>query len=118
MILAFALPRIVEAMTDARVRAFHAAEGTWLKSGGALCDLTVDLSVAAQQDCPPVSHYRIAIREAVWLRRIEIPAGELCEVGKVVALLSTEEHEPLVPAVRGIRHMVAGIILSTEEGLW
>ena len=119
MILTLPLPRILEPMTNARVLALHATEGSFLKPGNALLDLTVDLGSIAPQDCPPVSHYRIALREAAWLRQLPFKPSDEADVGENLAIFSTEQTEPLVAAQgRKIRHMVAGIVADWHDGVW
>lgn len=111
MLLNLVLPRINAYMTTAIIDAIHATEGDALPLGGKLLDLTVDLSAAAPHDCPPISHYRLAVRDRAWLRRLDIAAGGEPETGASLALFSTDPDEPLDGApTRQIRVAIVGII--------
>ena len=116
LLLKLSLPPIVELMSSAVVDTAHANIGARLERGARLVDLTVDLSAAIAHDCPPVSHFRIAMMEPVWLRRVCVAAGDEVEVDAPIALFSTLEDEPLVgAAVRGARVTVMGIL---SPSLW
>jgi hypothetical protein len=54
------LPQTNIHMTTAIIDAIHAVEGPQLTVGAKL----LDLSAAAQHDCPPAAHYRLVAREA------------------------------------------------------
>ena len=111
MLLTLALPRINEYMTAAKVTAVYAAEGAALVPGAKLLDLRVDLSAVLPHDCPPVSYYRIAMRDVARLRRLAIVAGDLLAIGDPIALFSTEEHEPVdAEPARAVRITLAGIV--------
>lgn len=116
MLLSLSVPRINTHMTTAIVDAIHARVGEALPLGGKLIDLTVDLSAAAPHDCPPVSHYRLSLRDRAWLRRVDVAVGDEPQVGESLALLSTEPDEPLDAApARAARVAIAGIL---GQGLW
>ena len=116
MLLNLTLPRINDHMDTAMIDQIHAMLGAAMPVGGKLLDLTVDLSAAAPHDCPPVSHYRLVVRDRVWLRRLDIAAGDTPQVGDSLALFSTEPDEPLDGApARQVRLAVAGII---RESVW
>ncbi|HWA62799.1 MAG TPA: hypothetical protein VG939_15565 [Caulobacteraceae bacterium] len=117
MLIKLALPRILEPMTSAEVIAVHAREGEALRIGGRLVDLKIDLGAALAHDCPPISYYRIALREAAWLRRLPLNVGDSVAPGDLVALFSTTADEPLEgePA-RSARVTVAGLVVDTA--LW
>lgn len=111
MLLNLTLPRILEPMTTALIDTVHAAEGSELALGAKLLDLTVDLSAGAAHDCPPISTYRIALRDRVWLRRMLVAADDEIEVGAPLALFSTEPDEPLDAAPsRAVRVSLVGIV--------
>jgi len=111
VLLYLALPRIVEPMSCAFVDAVYVEEDARLGLGAKLIDLTVDLSAGAAHDCPPISHYRIALRDEVWARRLLVAAGDEVAVGAPLALFSTEADEPLDgPPARAARISVIGII--------
>jgi hypothetical protein len=115
LLLTLKLPRINAYMTTALVNKVHATEGASLNVGAKLLDLRIDLSAAAPHDCPPVSHYRIALRDRVWLRRLTVAPGDNVEVGATMAQFSTESGEPLdgEPA-RAIRVTIAGILVQSD----
>jgi hypothetical protein len=117
MIYPFKLPMINPHMSSARVECLYVQPNDALKTGSKLFDLGVDLSSAFAQECPPVSFFRIVLREPVFLRTLNVIRGQLCEVGELVALFSTEPSESLdVAPAREIRFAVAGII--HHDGLW
>jgi hypothetical protein len=115
MLLTLVLPRINEYMTTAVIRKVYATEGDALHLGAKFLDLSVDLSAVAPQDCPPVSHYRIALRDRAWLRRLDVASGDELGVGAAVALFSTDPDEPVdgEPA-RAVRITLAGIVHPNE----
>ena len=116
MLLTLTLPRIHERMPTARIEAVHAAAGAELRFGAKLVDLTVDLSAAAEQDCPPISHYRIVLLDRGWLRDLRIARGDEIPVGATMATLSTAPDEPLEAApARAARTSIAGILLTTPD---
>ena len=117
MLLTVTLPRIQEQMTFGLVRRIYAVEGQALAVGAKLFDIRVDLSAAAPHDCPPVSNYRLAVRERVWLRRLAVTAGDEAAVGATLAELSTTADEPLDGgAARAVRVAIAGIM--TTQDFW
>ena len=109
------LPRINELMTSAVVEAIHAAAGTALTPGAALLDVSVDLSAVVAHDCPPISLYRIVLRDRAWLRRITVARGDDVAVGALLAHFSTEPGESLegTPS-REVRVTIAGILAQTQ----
>lgn len=115
MILALRLPRIHELMTSATVEAVYARVGTLLPVGAKLADITVDLSAAAAQDCPPISHYRLVLRERLWLRALSVARGDDVATGATIALFSTASDEPIDAAPgREVRTSIAGILAQSE----
>jgi pyruvate/2-oxoglutarate dehydrogenase complex dihydrolipoamide acyltransferase (E2) component len=100
------LPRINDYMTTAIVEALHAREGDDLAAGAKLLDLTVDLSLAAPHDCPPISHYRIVLRETAQLRRLCVRVGDEPLVGAPLAVFATE-HDEAIDAEPGRRARIA-----------
>ena len=117
MIYAFKLPTINPHMSCARIECLYARPRDSLKMGSKLFDLGIDLSSAFAQECPPISFFRVVLREPVFLRRLNVVRGQLCELGELVALFSTEPSESLdVAPARDIRFAVAGII--QHDGLW
>lgn len=117
MIYAFRLPTINPHMSGARIECLYAQPGDALKMGSKLLDLGVDLSSAFAQECPPVSYFRVVLREPVILREFKVQLGEYCEVGQLIALFSTTTDEDLnAESARDIRTATAGII--HHDGLW
>jgi hypothetical protein len=117
MIYAFRLPTINPHMSAARIECIYAEPGNALKIGSKLFDLGIDLSSSFAQECPPVSFFRVVLREPVFFRKLKVVRGQLCELGELVALFSTEPDETLTVApVRDIRFAVAGII--HHDGMW
>lgn len=117
MIYEFRLPQINPYMTGARIECLHAEPGDALKSGVKLLDLGVDLSSAFAQECPPVSFFRVVIRESLILRAFVRARGDLCPVGETVALFSNDPDEDVAaPPARLIRFATAGIV--SHDGLW
>ena len=116
MLLSLTLSRINLHMVDAIIDIVHVAEGDGIPLGGKFLDLTVDLSAATPHDCPPITHYRMALRDRVWLRRLDVAAGDRPEVGASLALFSTTPDEALEggPA-RPVRVAIAGII---PQSVW
>jgi pyruvate/2-oxoglutarate dehydrogenase complex dihydrolipoamide acyltransferase (E2) component len=117
MIFEFRLPLISPHMSEALIECLYATPGSTLKTGDKLLDLSVNLSDSFSQDCPPISFYRIILREKAVLRAYRLACGESCKVGEVIAVFSTDPDETLdQPAQRGIRLATAGII--HHSGMW
>ena len=111
MLLTLALARINPLMTEAIINTLYGQVGSVLSPGTKLLDLTIDLSETIAQDCPPISYYRLVLREAAWLRRWLVKLGDRPAVGSVLALLSTSENEAMDGTpTRAARVMTAGII--------
>lgn len=111
MLLNLIVPRINDYMTDAIVEWIYPAEGQRLDIGAKLLDMTVDLSAAAPHDCPPISHYRIVLRERVWLRRLAVSRGQTASVAAPIASFTTEPDEPIeAVSSRPIRTATAAIL--------
>ncbi len=119
MILEFSLPNLMARMTEAIVHSVAASEGQKLAVGQALMDLTVDLSAVYLHDCPPISLYRIVVRETVWLRELRVARNSRPALGDLLARFSTLPDEPLdASATRPLRVSVAGVIPQSEDQLW
>jgi hypothetical protein len=116
VLLTLTLPRLNDLMTTAMIDQVHATPGTALATGAALFDVTVDLSGVAPHDCPPVSHYRIVLREPAWLRRIDVAAGATVALHAPLAQFTTAEDEPLAAdAMRAVRVTIAGILRADDD---
>jgi hypothetical protein len=111
VLLNLTLPRINEHMITAVVRTIYPRINTALPLGAKLMDLSIDLSTVLPHDCPPISMYRIALRDRVWLRNLAVGVGDEIAVGTTLARFSTEPDESLDgdPA-RAVRVTIAGII--------
>lgn len=117
MIFEFRLPLISPHMSEGLIECLYTTPGSALKPGDKLLDLSVNLSNNFAQDCPPISFYRVVIREKLFLREIRVARGQSCKVNEVIAVFSNEAEEPLdQPAQRGIRCATVGII--HHPGLW
>ncbi len=83
--------------------------------GARILDLSVDLSAAVAHDCPPISHYRIVLRERAWLRRLCVKPGAQVAADEVLAQFSTDPDEPLdgEPG-RAVRVSIAGILDQSD----
>ena len=110
MLLEYRLPAINANMTEASIERRYAEPGDALGIGTRLLDLRVDLSSSFSQDCPPISFYRIVVRERAYLRELRLADGAPCPVGELIAIFSTEPDEPTGGvAARAIRVATAGI---------
>jgi hypothetical protein len=115
LLLNLNVPRINDYMTSALIEAVHAIEGRALAPGAKLFDMTVDLSLAAPHDCPPISHYRMVLREKATLRRLFVEPGEDAAVGAPLALFSTDPDEALDTAPgRMARTAIANIMFQSS----
>ena len=111
LILNLTLPQINPLMTTAVIDRIYAEVGAQIPLGSKLFDLTVDLSAAVAQDCPPIGHYRLVVRDLLWLRRLDVAPGDEPNVGASLALFSTEPDEPLNGTpVRQTRLAIVGIV--------
>jgi hypothetical protein len=117
MIYEFRLPIIVSQMTGATLECLHAKPGDSLKMGSKLFDLSIDLSSVFAQECPPISFFRVVLREAAWLRKLELAPGKFSQLDEEMAVFSTSPDEDISqPAARTVRTTVAGIV--HHDGMW
>ncbi len=115
MLLTLSLARINPLMTDAFVDTLHAGTGARLQAGARLLDVTIDLSDSSPQDCPPISHYRLVLREAAWLRRWLVGPSDRPAVGAGLAIFSSAADETLEGvAARPVRVMTASIVRESQ----
>jgi hypothetical protein len=115
VLLTLTLPRIHDLMTAATIEAVYARAGDALAVGAKVCDLTVDLSAVAAQDCPPISHYRLVLRERAWVRDVAAAPATDAAVGATLMRLTTSPDEALDGApAREARVSIAGILAQTE----
>jgi pyruvate/2-oxoglutarate dehydrogenase complex dihydrolipoamide acyltransferase (E2) component len=115
LLLTLTLPRITDYMTTAVIEAIYVNQGESISLGAKLLDLRVDLSAAISHDCPPISFFRLALRDRAWLRRLYVSPGNEIEVGAPLAQFSTEPNEPLdrEPG-RPARVSIAGILPQSD----
>ncbi len=88
-----------------------------MRAGDRILDLSVDLGSTFAQDCPPISYYRMVLRENLWLRTLAVTAGTNWEITQPIAIFSTEPDEPVEGSIgRPVRSAVAGIVY--HPGMW
>jgi hypothetical protein len=117
MIYEFRLPPIINQMTGATIECLHAKPGEPLKMGSKLFDLSIDLSSAFAQECPPISYFRVVLREAAWLRKLDLAPGTLSQLDETMAVFSSMPHEDISqPPARAVRTTIAGIV--HHDGMW
>lgn len=104
-------------MTAAAIECVFATPGAVLKVGDKLCDISVDLSSGFSQYCPPVSYFRVVVRERVRLQSLLVAPGDNCDVGQLMAVFSAEHDDSgdEKPA-RQLRITTAGI--NHHSGMW
>jgi hypothetical protein len=117
MLYDLCLPKINPNMSSAIVECIYAQPGTLLKAGEKLFDLSVDLSSGYSQYCPPISYFRVVVREKLWLQKTLVSLGDSCDVGDTLAFFSSDQDESVeaIPT-RTIRITTAGI--AHHPGLW
>jgi hypothetical protein len=110
-------PEFNAEMEDALIESLYCAEGQLLPIGAKLLDVSVNLSTAFAQNCPPISYYRLVLRDKLWLRKLLIAPGDSRAAGSRIALLTTEPDEAIDgEAARAARCMTAGIVY--HSGMW
>ncbi len=111
------IPKLTEHPAVIRLEFRYPQPGAHLLVGAKLADVSVDLSNVFAQNCPPISFYRIVLREACFLRAWLAEPGQLCAPGTSIAIFSTAADEPVNAAVnRQARIMTAGI--TYHPGMW
>ena len=116
MLFELKMPKLNENMDAGLIETAHATAPSQQKLGAKLFDVSVDLSRALSQNCPPVSYYRVVLRESLWLRSV-VAAGTRCQAGERIALFSNTPDEPVDGAVsREVRVLVAGI--NAHDDMW
>ena len=111
------LARINPNMSAGVIECLYVEDGAALKVGDKLLDLSVDLSSGFAQFCPPVSYFRVVVREKVWLRKLLVEPGQNCDVGELLGIFSTEPDrtDDDTPA-RPLRITTAGI--AYHSNMW
>ena len=109
------IPKISPYMSGALIECIYTRSDTKMRSGDKILDLSVDLGNAFAQDCPPISYYRLVLRENLWLRRLLVTAGTSWDMTQPLAIFSTAPDEPVEgSAARPVRSAVAGIVYHTD----
>lgn len=117
MLLELRIPKINEHMSNALIENLYAEVDNEIMVGQKIFDLSVDLGSAFSQDCPPISYYRLVLRERVWLRKRSVTVGEQHDAGTVMAIFSTEPDEPDGGIIaRQVRVATAGIMY--HSAMW
>lgn len=93
MVLICRLPLLLPGMTTAVTEAVHAPIGAAMAPGHKLLDLRVDLSGSVAHDCPPVSYFRLVMRERAWLRRLTVAPGKEVALNTALAWFTTTAEE-------------------------
>lgn len=110
------LTAIVPQMAEAKILRLLAQQGDALGIGAALLEIEVDLSSQVTHDCPPISYFRIVLREKAHLRRWDVSPGDTLPVGQLLAVLSQTSDETLDgEAARRVRTNAAGIFPQWDE---
>jgi hypothetical protein len=117
MRLGLFLPKLMEQMSLALVESVHGEAGRPMKSGEKVFDVTVDLGGVLVQNCPPISHYRLVLREGAVLARVLAIPGEEVEAGACLAVFTTEAEEVAEGPVERPVRIAAAAILS-HLGMW
>jgi hypothetical protein len=111
------LPELVNGMTGATLECAYVREGEAVAAGTKVFDISVDLSSAFAQECPPISYFRVIVREAVAIRRLMFAPGQNIGVGDLVALFSsTLDQDLTAPVERQVRIATAGIM--HHDAMW
>lgn len=109
------VPIISPYMSGALIECLYACADTPMRAGEKILDMSVDLGSAFAQDCPPISYYRLVLRENLWLRRLAVTAGTTWDMETPLAIFSTAPDEPLEGSVaRQVRSAVAGIVYHAD----
>lgn len=104
-------------MSGALIECVHVASGARLQAGSKLFDVSVDLGGAFAHECPPISYYRLVLRETLWLRHLAVAPGMRWEMDDPLAILTLDPDEPLTGgAIRPARIAAAGIVY--HDGMW
>lgn len=109
------IPKINSYMSGALIECIYARSETQMKAGDKILDISVDLGSAFAQDCPPISYYRLVLRENLWLRWLAATVGTNWDMTQPLAIFSTTPDMPLEGSVaRPVRSAVAGIVYHAD----
>ena len=115
MLLKLVLPVANEALPTARIDAVHISSAQQLMPGARLIDFTVGVDAGTIHDCPPITHYRMTLRERASVVRIDAAEGESLAAGATLALLATEPgDDAATDPVRSARVSVAAIMRAPD----
>lgn len=115
MLIGVPLPSFGTAFVTATINALHVSTGTFLTAGTALLDISVDFSGGVAYDCPPISHYRVVMRDAGWLVRLPFEKGQAVRPGTLVAILGTEADEPPDGRIEREARVTLASILNQDD---
>ncbi len=111
MLLDLRLPKVNPLMTRALIECVYASYGAPLAAGAKLLDISIDLGAAFVQDCPPISYYRLVLREPAWLRHLAVQPGDDIGLVELIARFSSDQDEPQDgPVSRPLRIATASIM--------
>lgn len=115
MLLSLLLPNTNEGLGRARIDAIYPAVGDALEPGARLFDFTIGLDAASEFDCPPVTSYRMILREAARVHRVDAEPGQMLAAGEALGLLVSGADAALDgEPQRGARVSVAAILRSLD----
>jgi hypothetical protein len=104
-------------MHFALLEAVYGHPGQEMRTGERLFDLTIDLGGAFLQNCPPISHYRLVLRERAAFRRALAKPGDEIEPGACLAVFTTEPDESGEGVIARPLRIATAAILS-HPGMW
>lgn len=117
MILTLTLPQISIEMRTATIQSVYPTLDAPLAIGSKLVDVKIDLSHGILHDCPPISFYRIALREQAFLRQLLIQKADEVPPMTMLAIFSTDPDEKVdIAQARPLRISVFGIV--PQNDLW
>jgi pyruvate/2-oxoglutarate dehydrogenase complex dihydrolipoamide acyltransferase (E2) component len=120
MILRLQMPKFGEEMRDGTIHRLLASPGARLDRGTPLLEVRVDLSAIAEQNCSPISIFRVVAAESGWLRTVQVTEGDRRSVGGTLATIAErpddqqELDEGEVPT-RPLRVSVATVLSGRHE---
>ena len=110
MLLILEMPAVGARMREGTVHNVLVPAGVRIEKGVPLVEVRVDLSADANQNCPPISYFRIVASEAAWFRALDVSQGETRPVGAALARFTTLADEPLSGEGRVLRVSVAIVL--------
>jgi pyruvate/2-oxoglutarate dehydrogenase complex dihydrolipoamide acyltransferase (E2) component len=95
VLLTLQMPQLGKEMALGTIFRVLVAPGGSIERGSMLAEVRVDLSDIAEQNCAPISLFRIVAAESGWIRSFDAKPGDRIDVGGPLALASTERDEPV-----------------------